>query len=41
MQGDKSAKLVVEELGISPRTLYGWLRHYCQEHGLNVNDEIK
>ena len=41
MRGDRSAKAVAEELGISPKTLYGWLRRYRQEHGLSPNDEMK
>ena len=41
MQSDRSAKAVADELGISPKTLYGWLRHYRQEHGLSSTDEPK
>ena len=41
LQGDRSAKAVAEELGISPKTLYGWLRRYRQEHGLSLTDEPK
>ena len=40
-QGDKSAKAVAEELGISPKTLYGWLRQYRQEHGLRSEGEMR
>ena len=41
MRGDRSAKAVAEELGTSPKTLYGWLQKYRQEHGLNSKDEVK
>ena len=41
LQGNRSAKAIAEELGVSPKTLYGWLRRYRQEHGLNSNDEMK
>ncbi len=41
LQGDRSAKSVAEELGISPKTLYGWLSRYRREHGLSSNDEMK
>ena len=41
LQGDRSARLVAVELGISPKTLYGWLRRYRQEHGLSSDDEVK
>ena len=41
LQGDKSAKVVAEELGISPKTLYGWLRQYRQEHGLRSEGEMR
>ena len=41
MQGDKSAKAVAEELGISPKTLYGWLRQYRQEHGLRSEGDMR
>ena len=41
LQSDRSAKSVADELGISHKTLYGWLRRYRQEHGLNVQDEMK
>lgn len=39
LQGDRSAKSVAQDLGISPKTLYGWLNRYRQDHGLNLNDE--
>ena len=41
LQGDRSTKAVAEELGISPKTLYGWLRRYRQEHGLNGTESLK
>ncbi len=41
LQRDKSAKAVAEELGISPKTLYGWLRQYRQEHGLRSEGEMR
>jgi len=41
LQGDKSAKAVAEELGISPKTLYGWLRQYRQEHGLRSEGDMR
>jgi len=41
LQGNKSAKAVAEELGISPKTMYGWLRRYRQEHGLDQTEVVK
>ena len=41
LQKDRSAKSVAEELGISPKTLYGWLRKYRQEHGKDTKNEVK
>ena len=41
LQKDRSTKSVAEELGISPKTLYGWLRKYRQEDGKDTKDEVK
>ncbi len=34
LQGDQSISELAKELGVYPKTLYGWIHKYKKEHGL-------